>query len=127
MENAKFFNLDKKMESFVDLLSEHNKTQKGYVLKINDLELKVHMGFLYHEKENLDYIFWGNYVRNQQENILTKEAPMFELSKIEKIEEVNNCSDLFSSCSVKKAFNLYMLPKNGIMDDCRSVVVGFIG
>lgn len=126
MENAKFFNLDKRVEEFIDLLDEHNRTRKGYRIKTDNLEVMARYGVLYYE-DGKSYIFWGEMGKKQDEKIPVHiSTPMYDTSKIEAIQEVKNNDDCFS-CPLSKIFNIYLFSENDNNDGHRNIVtVGFM-
>lgn len=114
MENAKFFNLDKKTEEFIDLLNEHNGTRKGYRIITDTFIKTASFGTLYYDNEKT-FLFWGKWGEKQGKDeklTICIDTPMYDISKIEEIEEVKE----------GKTFIIHMTLDDTNNNDIRSIV-----
>lgn len=114
MENAKFFNLDKKTEEFVDLLDIHNRTRNGYRIKSNNFDTTASFGTLYYE-DGKSFLFWGKWREKQEKDeklTVCMNTPMIDVSKIKEIKEVQE----------GKVFNIYISPDDTNNNDIGSML-----
>lgn len=135
------------ISDFLKALINHNQTGNGYQIHLNggDLDDKsaknkgVEIDELYFTEcstlKNTTLLCFGNINKKpigQAEdgtNLYPIEANshMFiDISKIESVENVEDCQDWFSLPS-SKVINVYMLPEDDNLSGCRNVVtVGFM-
>lgn len=134
------------LKELLGVLTEHNKTNKGYQVQLNsgNLDKKsnkntdVEFGDLYFTNcsiLNKSILCFGNSKRKpiDKKEDGTNLYPMdinsqmfLDLCKIEHVEDVKDFDDWFNFPSVR-VINVYMFPENANMSGCRNVIsIGFM-